>query len=157
MFWPVERLSAFQGGIFNVVCELADYRKYTFLLDAFVGQADSGHKECGEAKTFQYTSLLKNQSFKKKGLAQDMTNQHNKTFCDIVSDFGEKVKWCWPIVLFLCPFFMLQRIPLGGIDRQICFIILCCFALKTARHFSLCQILSSLLFKLFGRIHSVYP
>jgi len=51
---------------------------------------------------------------------------------------------------------MLQRIPLGGIDHQICFIILGSFALETPRHFSLCQILSSLLLQLFGPIHPVY-
>jgi len=42
--------------------------KTRILLDAFVEQADSGHKVCGEAKGFQYTSLLKNQSFMKKEL-----------------------------------------------------------------------------------------
>ena len=51
---------------------------------------------------------------------------------------------------------MLQRLPLGGADHQICFIILCSFALKIPRRFSLSQILSSLLLQLFGPIHSVY-
>lgn len=53
------------------------------------------------------------------------------------------------IILFLCPFFMLQRLPRGGTHHQICFIILSSPALKIPRHFSLSQILSSLLLQLF--------
>lgn len=49
----------------------------------FLEQADNGHDECTEAKEFRYTSLLKNQKFAEER-AQDMTNQHNKTLCDIV-------------------------------------------------------------------------
>ena len=93
------------------------------------------------SKAVSVHKFIEESKFQKER-AQDMTNQHNKTFCDIVSDFGEKVKSCWSIVLFLCSFFMLQRLPLGGTDHQICFIILWSFALKTPRHFSLFQILS---------------